>query len=62
MSLWESTAAIFLALLLLSAVTFAVDLFSWKTRLESRGRVVTAVVVIGLLLPFFAPVVQKISS
>ena len=62
LSLWESTAAIFLALLLLSAITFALDLFDWKMRLESRGRVVTAVVVIGLLLLFFAPAVQTIPS
>src|SRR5437016_14333490 len=58
LSLWESTASIFLALLLLSAVTFAVGLFNRKMRLGSRGKVVTAAVVTGLLLLFFAPAVQ----
>ncbi|MDV3292636.1 MAG: hypothetical protein LYZ70_00010 [Nitrososphaerales archaeon] len=62
MSLWESTADIFLALLLLSAITFAVDLLNRKMRLGTRGKVVTAVVVIGLLLLFFAPAVQTLPS
>jgi len=62
LSLWESTAGIFLSLLLLSFITFAVDLFNRKMRLELRGKVATAVVVMGLLLLFFAPAVQTIPS
>src|SRR3989442_4460528 len=62
LSLWESTASIFLSLLLLSAVTFAADLFNRNMRLGLRGKVVTGVVVIGLLLLFFAPVVQTLPS
>src|SRR6058998_359996 len=62
LSLWESTASIFLALLLLSVITVAVDLFNRKMRLGSRGKVATAVVVMGLLLLFFSPAVQTIPS
>src|SRR2546428_13461117 len=62
LSLWESTASIFLSLLLLSAVTFAADLFNRNMRLGLRGKVVTGVAVIGLLLLFFAPAVQTLPS
>jgi UDP-N-acetylmuramyl pentapeptide phosphotransferase/UDP-N-acetylglucosamine-1-phosphate transferase len=60
LSYWESITFIFLALLLLSAVTFASDLFSKKMKLRMRGRIITAIIVVGLLLFFLAPAVQTI--
>jgi hypothetical protein len=58
LSLWESTADIFMSLLLLSVIVFASDLFGKKARLGTRGRVITAAVIVGLLLMFYVPVVQ----
>jgi hypothetical protein len=62
LSLWQSTEGIFLSLLLLSFIAFASDLFSRKTGLRTRGKIVTVVVIVGLLLLFYAPAVQSLPS
>ena len=58
LSMWESTASLFLVLLLLSGVAYGVGLFNRWVRPGVRGKILTAAFVIALMFLFLAPAVQ----
>ncbi len=58
---WDSGFA-FLLLFLLSVVTYGFGFFTKRMRLQRRGKLIAASIIIGMLLLFFAPAVQTLPS
>jgi hypothetical protein len=62
LSLYWFAGATFVLLLVLGGVVLGFDFIARKMKLQTMGRFVAALVVIGILLLFFAPAVQTLPS